>query len=194
MMFLVVSGTKTSSVAAGDHAVESWRRHADDGERMRIDQQRLIDHARIGAELALPVVEAEHHHRAAVGHIVGGDEKPSHRRLQPERLEIVAGGQLAADQIRLVVPLHADVLQVAGDQALEDAALVAQIAVHRVGEVVVIVAAEGVEVAASRAGELQPRTSCSGWLTGKGAQQRLVEQGEDGGVSADAQRQSDDGN
>jgi len=57
----------------------------------------------------------------------------------------------------------------------------------------VIVAAEGAEVAARRAGELQPH-QLLGMADRQGAQQRLVEQSEDGRVGADAQRQSDDGN
>src|ERR1035438_3102824 len=60
---------------SANDAVKSRWRDADDGERMCVDEQGLVDHARIGAELPLPIVEAEHDYRTAVGYIVGGKKQ-----------------------------------------------------------------------------------------------------------------------
>src|SRR5664279_6280891 len=71
---------------SANDAVKSRWRDAYDGERMCVDEQGLVDHARIGAELPLPVVVAEHDYRTAVGYIVGGKKQPPQCRLQSQRL------------------------------------------------------------------------------------------------------------
>ncbi len=79
----------------GDHAVKAGRGDADNGEGLRVEQQRLAQHARIGAQLVFPVVEADHGHRSSVELIVGRHDQPAHRRLHAQHLKVIAGDQFA---------------------------------------------------------------------------------------------------
>ena len=64
-----------------------------------------------------------------------------------ESFKIIAGDQLATRHVGFVVPAHGDILLAVGNDGLKDLVLVAQVAIHGIGEVVQVVSAVRIEVA-----------------------------------------------
>ena len=187
------------------HAVEAGLRHADDGERVVVDGDRLPDDPRIGAESRAPVVVAQHGDRAAASlAIVVRCDDASHRGADAEHLEVRAGDELARHTLGLAV--HADVHRdrTPGEQPGEDGGgpgavghcqadaregrgraaideVVAEIFVHR----------ERQHVAARVAAVVVPRAVEEDELLGvfhrEAPQEHLVDEREDGGIGADAE-------
>ncbi len=112
--------------------------------------------------------------------------------MNSEHFKVIARHELAVGHIRTVVPLHGDILLVVGDQALQHSVLVTQVAIHGVGEVIVVVATVRIEVARSIACIVQTH-QLFGMAYRQTAQQSLVEQREHGGIRPDAERQGDYG-
>ena len=124
---------------------------------MSVDIQHLIDDARIGAEVRVPVVEAQHHHGIAVlRRIVGRHEQSPHRRFHSQHIKVVARYDLTRNQIALVVPLHASADLDIRQHTVEHFVLVAQVFVHRIGEIAVRVSAVRADAPRVRADILQP--------------------------------------
>ena len=88
----------------------------------------------------------------------------------------------------LIVPIDADVGSVDGDDSGEDLVFVAQVFVHRVGEVVAHVSAEDAGAATEAAGPIEADELLR-LLDGEHAEEDLIEEGEDGGVGSDAERE-----
>ncbi len=87
-------------VRGGDFRSEkAGRRHADDRKRPTVDVVRRADDGRIGSVLLLPRVEADHRDRQRTPHIVGIGEQTPAPRGDPERLEEIAGHELAEPRL-----------------------------------------------------------------------------------------------
>ena len=95
------------------------RGDADDGVAAPSHSQRAADDLRVGAERALPVAVAEHHHRmAAARDVVLGQNGPAEQRLDAEERKRASRHRLAHD-----VPCRATVIdRRAGERRRRDAA------------------------------------------------------------------------
>ena len=82
-----------------DRAVESRRRHADDGEDRRLSTKRPADHRGIAAKAARPEPGANHRDARRVGGEVGGGQQPPVQRAQTERREVVGRDALATQAL-----------------------------------------------------------------------------------------------
>ena len=119
----------------------------------------------------------------------GVKRRPS-GRLEPEKLEVIAGDDFAVVVFRLVVPGEADLRFVGCENSGEDLVLIAQVLVHGIGEVVEMtfaVTAEAAHGAIEGSVPLEANEFLRP-LDGKHAQKDLIEEGEDGRVGADAER------
>ena len=165
--------------AAPHDAVEARRRDADDGERSAVDEQRPAFDGRLG-KMRFPVIEIENGNRVgAFRGLVAGHEEAAESGPHAQHLEVVAGDHFRGDRFGMIVPDHADAGRRGGDQAAQNRVAVAQVAVHGIGEFVLVagsVSAFGVVVAGGIAGEAQ-HDELAGVLHGKSAQQRLAEHG-----------------
>ena len=175
-------------------AREVARRHADDGQRLAVDDDRVVEHVRVGAEARLPVRVAEHRHRRLADRaVVGRAEQPAERGLHAEHREVAARHEhaLAAQRLAAVGEVGAEetVRRDAGERRLHPL----EVPEHRVAEHGVAVAGLVARLRAGlRAGRRevdQPR----GLLHRQRPQEELVEQREDGRVGPDPERQRDDG-
>ena len=102
-------------------AVESRLRHADDRERIVVDDDRLPDDARVGAETGSPVLVTEHGNRMPCAHaVIFRSNHAPNRRSHSEHREIGARHELATDAIGL--PAVADIQRhrVAGEHPREE--------------------------------------------------------------------------
>ena len=86
------------SLATDLHAEEVAIDHADDGERVRVEHQRLADRAPGAAKFTLPEAPREHGDgRTATDVIFTGDRAPKNGR-HAEGAEVVAAHPLAVDR------------------------------------------------------------------------------------------------
>ena len=171
-------------------AREALRGHADNGEGMAVDVDRLVQDRGITAEAAHPVAVAEHGDRMAAGRlVVGRVEHASKRRPHAEHVEVVPADQLAVGALGLAAPDHRHRGGKTREHAGEHlAASIAEVLVHRIRE--------GVQVhrpAHERPGAVE-HDERAGIADRQGPEQHLVHQGEDRRIRADAepQRQHDD--
>ena len=98
-------------IAAQRFAEESRRRHADDGERVALDDERGADDRWIAAVGALPDVVAQHDDRRRRRRVVRGAEHAAAERTDAKRREIVAGHVLGPQRPRRrlrALPSHAE--------------------------------------------------------------------------------------
>ena len=90
----------------GSTAAIVGRGDADDGVAAPSHSQRAADDLRVGAEGALPVAVAEHHHRmAAPRDVVLGQNGPAEQRLDAEERKRASRHRLAHDD---TLPCHRD--------------------------------------------------------------------------------------
>ncbi len=119
------------------------------------------------------------------GGVVLLGEEASQRGLEAEEIEVVSGDDFGLLVFSLVVPTDADAGFVGSEHAGEDLVFVAEIFVHRIGEVVREIAAEAAAGAAEASGPLEADELL--WLLdGEHAEEDLIEESEDGGVGSDA--------
>ena len=114
-------------------------------------------------------------------------EHAAERRLDAKHREVVAGDQLGVDPLGLVVDAHRRGHEAAAEHLRQRLGLLLQILVERVR-----VHARA-HVAAHVRALLVEHHQLVGGVNGQLAQQELVDQREDRGVGADAERQGEDG-
>ena len=180
--------------AAPNHTVEARRRDSGDGERVAVDKQRLAGNRRL-REMGSPEIEGEDGDWVGIGSsFVTWKQEPAHSRLHAERRKVVAADHLYVDLLGLVVPGNACRGRRGGDESAEDFVVVAQIPVHGIGEVMVVagaVSAFRMNMSFGAAGEAEDDELA--WIVHrKSAQQRLVQQGEDGSIGANGESEGDD--
>ena len=160
---------------------EIWRHHADDRVRIGIHAYVAAEHIRIAAEFTLPNAVADHDWIAeSFLRILRSVDAPD-CRLRAEKLEIFrAGGHqldairmIAADERRADRPEHADLIEHAG--------AIAQIVKFRYGHAGVF-RVRAIEIV-KYADELFRM------LKWKRTQQHCIDDGKNGGIRADAERQ-----
>ncbi len=87
-------------IATQSLAEESRRRHADDRERVALDDERGADHRGVGAVRPLPDVMAHHNSGRGRRQVVGRVEHPTAEGADAERREVVARHELGTDRPR----------------------------------------------------------------------------------------------
>jgi hypothetical protein len=165
---------------------EVRRRHADDGHRLAVDNDRLAEHAGIGAEVRLPVAVAQHGKKVPAHRpVVLGREQASQRRPEAEHREVRAGDEhpLAVQRLPAVGEVRAE--GAVGGDTREHGLRALQVPKHRVAEhqlaVPCLVARLRAGLRARRAEvDEAPRL-----VRRQGAEQHLVEQREDRRVRPD---------
>ena len=175
-------------------AVEPARGDADDGHRLAVDDERLVEDCGVAAEPRRPVGMAQDGDEMPAGvPIVVGIQQPAERRLEAEHRKVRAGHEqpVAASGLRLIgqVGAEPDVQCDAG----EDRLLLLEIAEHRVAEhrFTVPGLAAGIGTL-PRSGRRQV-DQLTRPLHRERTQQCLIEQREDRGVRADAKGKREDG-
>ena len=175
-------------------AAETGRGHADDGQRLAVDQQHLSEHIVRSAELDLPQLVAQDDDRMPARRLVDfRTEQSPQRRHETQRREVRAGDLHALDDVE-----GAPFMNDAGAEAAvrrdarEHGLLPLQVAEHRVAEHLV---AAALARATGRAG-LRPRGleihEPLRLEDRQRTQQELAVEGEDRGVRPDAQSQRHD--
>ena len=177
-------------------AGKARRSHAHDGVGRAVDGQHRAHHRRLAAEPALPVVVAQHHHRVGPGRrvVVASEQAPAVGR-QPQHLEVVGADRPAEGEIAASLPRHP--LAACTTEATSPACWAARSWKR------LVLRAQPLEQRIRE--QLQParlerpakrplgRVGEHHQLLGRGHRQRPqqggVDQAEDGGVGADAQRQ-----
>ena len=161
------------------------RRHADDAVSQIVDLNGATGNLRIAAEQTHPETIADHGHgRGARARVLLRPEAPAHHGFHTQSREVIAGDDLAHEQLRI-----APAGQVHGDrrvkeQGREDGVVVAVVLVIRIGTKQKPGVAR-VRGKHSRQGGRFPHR--------QGTQKDRVQQGENGGVRADSQRERHDG-
>src|ERR1035441_10165536 len=140
---LHADGDEHARLVSANCRIEVLRRYADDRKQMAVDEHRLAHHAWRGGEARLPVAVAEHNHWIRIlCRIVLLREQAAKRRLQSEKLKVIAGHNLCVLVLGLVVPTNANASAVRRQHAREDLVVIAQILVYRIGEIINNTAAE----------------------------------------------------
>jgi len=83
-------------------AGKSRRRHANDGEGLLIEFERLADDCRVGAEPFLPELMAEYDHRRSACPVIFVRDRASQHGLYANPGVIAAGHGLPLDDLRLL--------------------------------------------------------------------------------------------
>ena len=173
---------------AHNHAPKSRRRDAHHRERMVIQTNSLIQHARIAAKAPLPVAIAQHCNGVGFGRdIVGLLEHPAQRRPHAEQLKIVPRYQLSDSTLGLAVPVGCDLVKQSCKHSAEDRIAVAQVAIHGIREIqpALIARSQRSLVPASKMQHLQLLRR----LHRQRPQQHLIEQSEDSCIGPDPKGQ-----
>ena len=170
-------------------AVKARLKDADDGHVVVVESEGLADDLRIGRETRLPVGVVEDDVGVGVGDaVVFGSEDTTEIRIKAEGGEVVAGDQLKINAFSLTVEREAAGESKTGEHVGEDIVVSSEIAEHGMRDGV---AAPIAAVVAAVHGE---EDEFLGILDGEKAEEDLIEESENGGVSADAKGESEDGN
>ena len=180
--------------------VKSWRRHADDGDHLAVDRHDAIDRRRLAGEPLLPVGMADDRDGRRAQPVVAFDEHAAQGRRDAEHREVVAGGLIAAAELRVAV--HDDVHahrrargqagqgRVRGPKLLEHGERERRPDVPRAGRARVAVVARAPHHVVL-AGRVEPDETV-GLADGHGLQEQAVDGGEQRRVRADAERKRDE--
>ena len=170
----------------GDDWTESRRQHADDLVRFARQHGHAPNRRWLGAEAAPPQPVADDRDAARVGHAVAGHEVAAERRRAAEHRQVLVRHLLAGERFGLGVAAERRTPAAHRRHALDLRELRAPI--HDVARRSPFVgrATAGPQVLP------QHHQAIGAWIRQRPQHQR-VDDGEDGGVGADAQRQREDG-
>ena len=177
--------------AAHFEAAEPRRRDADHLSLVRVQREGSPDRVRVAAHLARPERVAEHDPRRAARLVVGGRDEPPGRRRDAEHVKERARDEEATRGTHLAAVREVERGAAPGGDVREALLLAADLLEDRVVERIVggsAVAAGAVHVDDADAGELpRPRDR-------QRSQPHRVDDLEDRGGGADAEREREDGN
>ncbi len=177
---------------AANHTVKAGLNDTYDGEWAPIDQKTLIDYGGIGGESLLPVAVAQNcDRRSATTRAVLGDQEPPDGGLHTKERKVISADQFTVSQARRVSPLDSNLGGKHGEHSRKNGVLVAKIAIHRIGKVLLHIAAVGTRVTCVGACVLQHHEPV-GLNHRQALQKNLIDQRKYCGVRADSERQSDD--
>ena len=160
---------------------EARRGHAHDREDAPVQTDLVTDDVGPARETRLPQLAADDDDRmSAWSHVVGGREEPSAIGGEAEHVEEVAGDEIAQGAIRAVAGIQAGDEPGPGRHAFERLSAVAERGVHRIREDTAVLLPLHVDQPIA-IGHRQALQECG------------VDDGEDGGVGADAEGERQDG-
>ena len=176
--------------AADVDAGEPGRGDADDRHRVAVERDRLVEDGRIAPEASRPVAVAEDGDGVRPRRrVVRLREQAPEVRPRAEDVEEIARDELACHALRPPLPRDGRRDRRAREHAAEHFVAVAEVLIHRIRERPVVH-----RPAAERARVVE-LDELLGVFHGQASQEDLIQQREDGGVRADAERQraDDDG-
>ena len=180
-------GSEDGGIVSRGHAAKARLRHADDRERMCVDRNALVNDLRIGGKLPLPIIETQHHQRTGLLRgVIGGNEEATESRLHSQHVEIIAGDKFGIGEFSRVAPLQIDLRVSGSDRPAENGIVVAQIAIHGIRKIKMMVAAGG--RMAGILARIPEKSEAVRFLDGQTAQKRLIEQAEYRRIGANAER------
>jgi hypothetical protein len=172
------------------HAVEPLRGHAHNRHRVIVHQEFLTDNLGVRGEARHPIIVAQHDRRMTLVDAIVflRREHPPDGRAHPQGLEEVAGHEFRVDPLRLPAEAEGNIDAAAAEHAGERLGPLLEILVHRVGRHARSPIASYVRPGGPDHDEL------FGLRHGQEAEHQLIDQGEDGGVGADAKGERGHGN
>ena len=159
------------------------RQDTDDAARMPVENDRLADHARVGAEPSLEETVAEEDDRARAGVVVVRQKIPPQDRPHSERREEVVSDVPATEAFGAVHPGEVELRLLHGGQGLERSVLVAPVDIVRPGH----------RHAGEQLGLLVQKDEAVGVAVRQRAQEDGVDRAEDRRVRAETEGQRDNG-
>ena len=172
---------------------ESGRGNSNDGEGEIVDVQGGADDRGIEPEMLLPCTVAHHRNRRGVGLVIVGRDGPAREGAEAEHREVVAGDELSDVRFggaRSPGAAHVQVLQapLKGGHLAELGIVIAELLVQRirVDSPVVLKSAEHAAIAV-----VAQSVKLARFRHRQALEHHGVEQSEDRGVGADAQRERD---
>ena len=161
-------------------AAEFRRHDAENRVRHPVDFHQAADDAGIAAECGAPIGGAQYNHRLLAGHaIVLRRERASERRSHAEHLEIVARDEQAPGSSGVVVDLEVHRREAQRSNARQHAVAIADVAVIRIR-------------AGGKPGRARDRHQALRPLDRERREEERIDDAEDRGVGADAERQRQD--
>ena len=174
-----LEGERTPQLIEGAVEGASRRQDADDGMGHVVEENRPVQNRRVGAELIHPQHMAEDGHLVLAGLILVGEKGSAERGLDAEDVEVVRRDARAAQLDRVA---HA-----------RERGAAAGLGRHEVEHGVVLLPVEKVQrgdaVALAARRLLEHAHDAVGVRVGERLQQQSVDEAEDGGVGADAERE-----
>ena len=178
-------------------AEEAGRRDADDGDRLGVDPEGATDDGRVGVEVVLPGVVAHDGDHGSALDVVGVEKETAGGRLKAEGAKVVAGDELAHDGAGEVLGSIAagddgtvDEAGLHGGEVGELGVGVAEATVGIGGEDGVVGVLKACPVAAAvNVAEADERFGVG---DGQAAEEDGVDEGEDGCVGSDAEREGEE--
>ena len=178
--------------AAERGALEVARRDADDRVRLAVDDDVLLEHLRVGAELVRPVGVAEHRHElSADGLVVSRIEQATEGGPDAEHREVGTGDHHPGAVQRLVVVGDVGPEQHVRREPAELRLRSFEVAKHLVAEDRVAVAGRAAALASRVRARSADVDETLRFVHGERTQEHLVERREDGGIGADAEREGE---
>jgi hypothetical protein len=172
---------------------EPLRCDAHDGKQLAIDQERFVDHERVGVEVAAPVVVRQHRHRRFADDIViGWANQTAQRRSETEHREVTARDERGKSAGGLVPGSEVDVDDAVSGNAGETRLHACQILKHRVAEHLVAVAGLVALVEARLWSGRTEVDQITRRVDGQRAHEHLLEHREDRSVGANAEGKGQD--
>jgi hypothetical protein len=166
----------------GGGAVVPRRRYADDREQPLADGDRLADGRRTAREAALPIAIADYGgRRRRRHHIVGRGEQSAGGGFEAEQAVVAAGDEIGGDELLFAVDDH----RLAGDHLSERS----RNGFHVVAELLEQGKGDDAWTTVEKACDLDEPVR---FADRQRAQHHRVDQREDGGVGADAERKGQD--
>src|SRR5580658_1948222 len=128
-LFLIDDGHEEVGRDERDRSLKTGRRHTDDGVRMLVEADLTADDARIALEAGVPISVSENDIRGAVGAaLIGGMEEAAEIGMNPQHVEVVAGGCKAVCVSQILARVQTDAQDhVEGCQILEAVVTIAQV-------------------------------------------------------------------
>src|SRR5713226_8130227 len=169
-------------------AVETRLCNANDGHLVIVQQQILADDTGVAGKTSPPEVVTEDYVRMAAGNAIFiGGEEATEKGPDSENREVRTRHHFELNEFRLAVRGEARGVGKTAKHFGKDFVVIAKIAKHGMGDGIAAPVAAVVVAAHGEKDELL------GIFDGKEAQEDLIEEGENGGVCADAERQGEDG-
>ena len=163
--------------------LKAGRHHPDDLGRAFVQLDTASDHARIGAEALLPQAMAEDGHEWSIRDVVLRRHRASQQRLNTERREELRRDHLRVERRRLAVSRQRQRSRPPRGEGLQRTTVPLPVQPVCRGDR---------DLVAGRRHRFVDRQQTFAVRIGKGTQEKLIDDGEDGCIATDAEREGED--